>query len=112
MQVLKDNFRVEKSLLTTTHAYTATQNLVDGPNKDPRRARAAATNIIPATTGAAEATVRAVSELDKKFDGIAVRVPVACGSLSDIVTLLNQKVTVEEVNQTFKEAASSARHLK
>ena len=107
MQILKDNFGVEKSLMTTVHAYTSTQNLVDGPNKDLRRARAAAVNAVPTTTGAAKAAIKAVPDLEGKFDGIAVRIPVVCASLADIVALLSRDVTAEEVNRVFKEAAES-----
>ena len=107
MQILKDKFGVEKSLMTTTHAYTSTQNLVDGPNKDPRRARAAAVNIVPTTTGAAKAAAKAVPELKGRFDGIVVRVPVPCASLADIVALLGKNVTAEEVNHVLKKASES-----
>jgi len=110
MQVLKDNFGVEKSLMTTTHAYTATQNLVDGSNKDLRRARAAAVNAVPTTTGAAKAAIKVVPALEGKFDGIAVRIPVSCGSLSDMVVLLSRDVTADDVNRVFKEAAKSDEH--
>lgn len=107
MQILEDNFGVVKSLMTTTHAYTATQSLVDGPNDDPRRARAAAVNAIPTTTGAAKATVKAIPELAGKFDGIAIRVPLPCASLVDITAVLEKKTTVEELNQTLKTVAAS-----
>ncbi len=105
MQILKDAFGVEKSLMTTVHAYTSTQNLVDGPSKDPRRARAAALNMLPTTTGAAKAACRVVPALAERFDGIAVRVPVACGSLSDITVLLEKEASAEDVNQAFADAA-------
>ena len=107
MQILKGEFGVEKSLMTTIHAYTTTQNLVDGPNKDPRRARAAALNIIPTTTGAVRAAGRVVSGLEEKFDGIAVRVPVACASLADMTVLLGKETTVEEINRVFEEASTA-----
>ncbi len=104
MQILEDNVGVEKSLMTTVHSYTATQNIVDGPNKDPRRGRAGAANIIPTTTGAAAATVKAIPSLKNKFDGIALRVPTLCGSISDITTLLKEGASPEEINQTFERA--------
>jgi len=107
MQILKDEFGVEKSLMTTIHAYTSTQNLVDGSNEDPRRARAAAVNVVPTTTGAARAAGRVVSGLEEKFDGIAVRVPVACASLADMTVLLGKETTAEEVNRIFKKASAA-----
>ncbi|MFW6110191.1 MAG: type I glyceraldehyde-3-phosphate dehydrogenase [Patescibacteria group bacterium] len=111
MQILNDEFGVSKSLMTTNHAYTSTQNLVDGPSrKDMRRARAAAVNAIPTTTGSAVAAGKVVPEIDDKFDGIAVRVPVPCGSLSDITALLEERVTVEKVNQAFEDAETLPRY--
>lgn len=110
MQVLENTFGVEKALMTTVHAYTSTQNLVDGPNKDMRRARAAAQNIIPTTTGAAVATTKVIPKLEGSFDGISLRVPVITGSLSDITVVLKKNVTVEKVNEAFKKAASSAEY--
>ena len=105
IQVLESAFGIEKALMTTIHAYTSTQNLVDGPHKDPRRGRAAAQNIVPTTTGAAIATTKVVPNLKGNFDGIAVRVPVPCGSLADITAVLKKKnVTVESINDAFKKA--------
>lgn len=102
MMVLEAVFGVQKSLMTTIHAYTSTQNIVDGFNKkDLRRGRAAAVNMIPTTTGAAIATTKTLPGLKDKFDGVAVRVPVACGSLTDIVCLLKKEVTAEQVNKAF-----------
>lgn len=98
-KVIEETFGVQKAMMTTTHAYTADQNLVDGPHKDLRRARAAASNIVPTTTGAAVATAKTIPTLDKKFDGLSVRVPVSCGSLADFTFLLKRKTTKEEVNQ-------------
>lgn len=109
IQVLEEAFGVERSLMTTVHAYTADQNLQDGPHKDLRRARNAAENIIPTTTGAAIATTEAIPSLQGSFDGVAIRVPVPCGSISDITAVLKQEVTVEEVNEAFKAAAASDR---
>lgn len=108
IQVLESKFGVEKALMTTIHSYTSTQNLVDGPHKDLRRARAAAYNLIPTTTGAAVATTKVVPSLKNLFDGIAVRVPTLNGSLSDITAVLKRKkVTVKQVNDEFKKAAKN-----
>ncbi len=106
MLVLEKNFGIEKAMMTTVHGYTADQNLQDGPHKDLRRARAAAENIVPTTTGAAIATTEAVPSLKNKFDGLAIRVPVPSVSLSDITAVLKVPVTIEEVNQAFTTAAS------
>lgn len=107
IQVLHEAFGVERALMTTVHAYTADQNLQDGPHKDLRRARAAVGNIVPTTTGAAIATAEVITELQGKFDGVALRVPVACGSISDITAVLSRDVTAEEVNNALKSAAES-----
>ena len=108
MQVLESAFGIEKALMTTIHSYTASQNLVDGPHKDMRRARAAASNIVPTSTGAAIATTKVVPKLKNKFDGMAVRVPTISGSLSDITVLLKKKnVTVDQINNAFKKAAKN-----
>ncbi|MDP2944324.1 MAG: type I glyceraldehyde-3-phosphate dehydrogenase [bacterium] len=104
-KVIKDNFGVKYALMTTIHSYTADQNLVDGPHKDLRRARAAAINIIPTTTGAAISTTETIPDLKGKFDGLAVRVPTPIGSLCDTVYLLKKKTTVEKVNRAFIKAA-------
>lgn len=106
IKVLEEVFGVEKALMTTVHAYTADQNLQDGPHHDRRRARAAAVNIIPTTTGAALATTEAITSLQKKFDGVALRVPVACGSISDITAVLKKATTVEEINRAYRQAAN------
>ncbi len=112
MAVLHSVFGVEKALLTTAHAYTATQSIVDGPGGkgDFRRGRAAAQNIVPASTGAAIAATLAIPELAGKFDGVSLRVPVPVVSISDITCLLSRDVTVEEVNQAFKDAVSSSEY--
>jgi len=110
MAVLDEAFGVEKSLLTTVHAMTASQRTVDSVNpKDWREGRAASANMIPSTTGAAIATALVLPQLENKFDGIAVRVPVLCGSLSDIVAVLKKNVTVEQVNGAFTKAAKDKR---
>jgi glyceraldehyde 3-phosphate dehydrogenase len=106
-QVMHAKFGVAKALMTTIHGYTAGQNLQDGPHKDRRRARAAALNIIPTTTGAAIATTETLPALKGIFDGMAVRVPVAVGSLSDFTFLVKKKVTTEKVNQAFRDAAKN-----
>jgi len=105
MAVLESAFGVEKGMLTTIHAYTSSQNIQDGPQKDWRRGRAGAYNIVPTSTGAAKATTEVVPTLKDKFDGLAIRVPVITGSLSDITALLKKKTTVEEINETFRERA-------
>ncbi|PIS41881.1 MAG: type I glyceraldehyde-3-phosphate dehydrogenase, partial [Candidatus Kerfeldbacteria bacterium CG08_land_8_20_14_0_20_42_7] len=105
-KVMHDAFKVKKALMTTIHSYTADQNLVDGPHKDLRRARAAAHNIVPTTTGAAISTAETIPDLKGKFDGMAVRVPTIVGSLSDFTFVLEQQVTVEQVNEAFEKAAT------
>ncbi|OJI08805.1 type I glyceraldehyde-3-phosphate dehydrogenase [candidate division WWE3 bacterium CG09_land_8_20_14_0_10_39_24] len=104
MQVLETSFGIEKSFMTTVHSYTSTQNIVDGPSKDLRRGRAGASNIIPTTTGAAIAATKVIATLNNKFDGIALRVPTLCGSISDITAIVKRTVTAEEVNKRFEKA--------
>lgn len=108
-QVLCEKIGILKGALNTIHAYTATQRLVDGPDKDWRRGRAGAQNIIPSTTGAAVSVARVVKDLDGKFDGIAVRVPAITGSLADFTFLAKRKTSVEEVNQILKESSADPR---
>ena len=105
MKVLDERFGVERALMTTVHSYTNDQRILDLPHKDLRRARAAAVNIIPTTTGAAVATALTLPSLKGKFDGMSLRVPTPTGSISDIVALLKREVTAEEVNAALKEAA-------
>jgi glyceraldehyde 3-phosphate dehydrogenase len=107
IKVLDDAFGVEKGLMTTVHAYTGDQSLVDGPHKDLRRARAAAINIIPASTGAARATGLVLQSMQGKLDGTSLRVPVPTGSITDFTGVLGKDVTVDEVNEAFKAAATS-----
>lgn len=108
MAVLENVFGVEKALMTTAHAYTATQELVDGQAKKSfRRGRAAAINIVPETTGAATAVVAALPQLKDKFDGVSLRVPVPVVSIADFAVALKKKVTVEEVNSAFREAVNN-----
>jgi len=104
-KVLNDNFGIEHGLMTTVHAYTADQNLQDGPHKDLRRARAAALNIVPTSTGAAKAIGLVLPELKGKLDGFALRVPVPTGSATDLTVTVSREVTAEEVNAAYKAAA-------
>ncbi len=108
-EIIKQNFGIKQAIMTTVHSYTADQNLVDGPHKDLRRARAAAANIVPTTTGAAIATTEAIPSLKGKFDGMAIRVPTLVGSLCDIVFVTGRNVDEKKINQAFKKAARSAR---
>jgi len=104
--VLSENPGIKKAILNTTHAYTATQKIVDGPDvKDWRRGRAGAINLVPSTTGAAVAVTKAVKNLKNLFDGIAIRTPVPTVSLADITFVANRKTSVEEINQIFIDAA-------
>lgn len=109
MAVLNKSFGIEKAMMSTIHGYTSDQNLQDGPHKDLRRARAAAENTVPTSTGAAIATTEVIPDLFGSFDGLAFRVPVAVGSLSDITVLLKKNVTKEEVNKAFVAAAKTER---
>jgi glyceraldehyde 3-phosphate dehydrogenase len=108
-EIIRQNFGIKKAIMSTTHAYTADQNLVDGPHKDLRRARAAALSIIPTTTNAAVAVTKIIPQLKGKFDGAAYRVPVPVGSLCDVTFVTNKKVTEDMVNQALKKAATSPR---
>ncbi len=103
--VIKEKFGIKRAIMTTIHAYTADQNLVDGPHKDLRRARAAAINIVPTSTGAATATAETIPSLKGNFDGLAVRVPVAVGSLCDVTYLLKKKTSAEDINRAFAQAS-------
>nr|WKN38080.1 type I glyceraldehyde-3-phosphate dehydrogenase [Tunicatimonas sp. TK19036] len=107
-KVLHEKFTIQKGFITTIHAYTADQNIQDAPHKDLRRARAAAINIVPTTTGAAKAVGLVLPDLKGKLDGNAVRVPVITGSLTDLTCIVSRDVTVEEVNAAMKEAADTA----
>jgi len=108
MKVLEDKFGVEKSLMTTIHSYTADQNLVDGPHKDLRRARAAALNIVPTSTGAAKATGLVLPSLKENFDGLAIRVPTPVASLSDVTAVLKEETTSLKLNDVFEEASAGS----
>jgi glyceraldehyde 3-phosphate dehydrogenase len=107
IKVLDDAFGVERGLMTTVHAYTNDQNLLDLAHKDPRRARAAAANIVPCSTGAARATSLVLEAMKGRLDGTALRVPVPDGSITDFTGILNRDVTVDEVNEAFRAAAGS-----
>jgi glyceraldehyde 3-phosphate dehydrogenase len=104
-KVFHDKFGIERGLMTTVHAYTADQNLQDGPHKDPRRARAAALNIVPTSTGAAKAIGLVLPELAGKLDGYALRVPVPTGSITDLTLETSASVTIDDINAAYKEAA-------
>jgi glyceraldehyde 3-phosphate dehydrogenase len=106
VKVIEDAFGITGGLMTTVHAYTNDQNLLDLPHRDPRRARAAAINIIPADTGAARSTRVVLPSLAGRLDGSALRVPVACGSITDFTALVPRQVGVAEVNQAFEAAAA------
>jgi glyceraldehyde 3-phosphate dehydrogenase len=107
VKVLDDAFGIERGLMTTVHAYTGTQALVDGPSKDLREARAAAINIIPSTTGAARATSLVLEAMKGRLDGQSLRVPVADGSITDFTAILKQDATVDEINAAFRSASES-----
>jgi glyceraldehyde 3-phosphate dehydrogenase len=111
IQIMSENPGIKKAVLNTVHGYTATRNLVDGPTKgkDFRRGRSATQNIVPSTTGAATAVTRAIRDLDGKFDGVAMRVPVIVGSVADITFLAAKKTSAEEINDIFRKAAKSPR---
>jgi len=104
-KVLNDKFGIKRGFMTTIHGYTASQNLMDAPHKKLRRGRAAAQNIVPTTSGATTATSTVIPELKGKLDGLAMRVPVICGSIVDFVVELNKKVSAEQVNLALKTAA-------
>ncbi len=106
VKVLHDAFGVAQGFMTTVHAYTNDQNILDGPHKDPRRARSAAVNIIPTTTGAARAVAEVIPAMSGRLEGVALRVPVVDGSLVDLAVLLDRDVTRDEVNAAFDEAGS------
>jgi len=110
MAILEGEVGISKAMMTTIHAYTADQNLQDGPHKDLRRARAAAENIVPTTTGAAKVTGEVIPTLKTTFDGLAFRVPVPAGSLSDITAVTKRSVTVDEINELFIRHSDKGRY--
>ena len=107
VKVLNDSFGVESGLMTTIHSYTADQRLVDGPHKDLRRGRAAAVNMVPTTTGAAKAIGEIIPELSGKLNGLAVRVPTLCGSITDFTACVKKDTTVEKINAAMKKASKN-----
>lgn len=109
-EVMDRRIGVKKAIMTTIHAYTTSQSIVDGPRNKWRRGRAAAVNFVPTSTGAAKAAAKVLPQFKDKFDGIAVRGPVAVGSLADLVFVTKKNVSVDEVNQIFKEEASGSRY--
>jgi glyceraldehyde 3-phosphate dehydrogenase len=110
MEILGRRIGVKKAIMTTVHAYTSSQSIVDAAHSRPRRGRAAGANLVPTSTGAAAATARALPEYRGRFDGVAVRAPVAVGSLADIVALTARPTTVDEVNRAFVEEANGERY--
>lgn len=109
-EIMARRIGVKKAIMTTVHAYTAGQALVDGPHKNIRRGRAGAANLVPTSTGAALAAVKVLPQYQNKFDGVAVRVPVTVGSLADLVFVTERRTTVEEVNRIFTEEAGSPKY--
>lgn len=110
VEVIGRRIGFKKAMMTTVHAYTASQSIVDGPNRSFRRGRAAAANLVPATTGAALATTLALPEYTGLFDGIAVRAPIPAGSIADITFLTSRRTTIDEVNQVLMEEAQTKRY--
>ena len=110
VEIVGRRIGVAKAVMTTVHAYTASQSVVDGPDKRFRRGRAAAANLVPATTGAALATTRALPDYAGRFDGVAIRAPVPIGSIADITFVTSRKTSVDEVNQIFAEEAETTRY--
>ena len=111
VKILNDNFGIKRGFMTTIHAYTADQRLVDAPHKDLRRARHAALSIIPTSTGAAKSVAEVIPELKGKLDGLAFRVPVASGSVTDFVCELEKNVTKEEINKAFEQASKKLKGI-
>ena len=110
IEVLGRRIGIQKAIMSTVHAYTASQSIVDGPNKRLERGRAGGANFVPTTTGAAIATTKALPQYKGRFDGIAIRGPVPVGSVADIVAVTSRPTTVEEVNRIFSEEAGSERY--
>ena len=110
MEIMQRRIGVTKALLNTIHAYTSSQAIVDGSAKKPERGRSAAVNLVPTSTGAAKATIKVLTELDGKFDGLAVRAPIVVGSIADITFVASRTTSVEEVNSIFREENISNRY--
>lgn len=106
IEILNRRIGVEKAIMTTVHAYTSSQALVDTQNKKRRRGRAAAVNFVPTSTGAAKATSKVLKEMENIFDGVAIRGPVPCGSISDVTVITKKETSAEEINKIFKEEAA------
>ena len=106
-KIISDAFGVSKAMMTTAHAATSDQRLLDGSHKDYRRARCALNNIIPTVTGASKAATLVIPELQNKFTGLSLRVPVVCGSIADITLLLKQNVTVDQINEALTQASQT-----
>lgn len=109
-EVMQRRLGIRKAVMTTVHAYTSSQSIVDAPSSKFRRGRAGAVNFVPTTTGAALATTKVLPELAGKFDGVAIRAPIPCGSIADIVFLVDRRTSVDEVNGIFEEEAASERY--
>lgn len=109
-EIMARRIGVSKAIMTTVHAYTTSQNIVDGPHKSLRRGRAGAANLVPTSTGAAKATTRVLPHFAGRFDGTAIRAPITCGSIADITFITERQVDVEEVNQIFIEEANDERY--
>lgn len=113
VEILGRRIGIKKAIMTTVHAYTASQKMVDGPSaKNPRMGRAGASNIVPTTTGAAIATTKALPEYEGRFDGVAIRVPIPVGSISDMTFVMNKEITVDEVNRILEEESATQRYAK
>jgi glyceraldehyde 3-phosphate dehydrogenase len=110
VEVMGRRIGITKAIMTTVHAYTSSQSIVDGPSKKVRRGRAGAANLVPTTTGAAVATTRTLPQYRGKFDGVAVRAPVAIGSLADIAFVTSRRTSVEEVTDIFREESDTDRY--
>lgn len=110
VEIMGRRIGIKKAIMTTIHAYTSTQAIVDGPSKKFRRGRAAAANLVPTTTGAAVATTQVLPQYQNKFDGVAVRAPIPVGSISDIIFVTEKPTSVDEINSIFKEEAGSERY--
>jgi len=110
VEVMSRRIGIERAIMTTVHAYTASQRVVDGPSADFRRGRAGAANLVPSSTGAAAATSRALPALGNRFDGIAIRVPIPVGSISDVVFVTSRPTTPQEINDIFREEAGTDRY--
>jgi glyceraldehyde 3-phosphate dehydrogenase len=110
VEIMGRRIGVKKAIMTTIHAYTSSQSIVDGPHKKMRRGRAGAANFVPTSTGAAKATTKVLPEYKNKFDGVAVRAPVTVGSITDIIFITEKETSVEEINRIFKEEADSKKY--